>query len=171
MKNLLEVSLITEWCYVLFIWGLYWALKVTVLMCPNDAWLIKSKVSGLCPLICWHVLYVHGSPKMKELMCIEGNQWYTWWCVKRLLSFQVSPSKLFRDVATGPNLSLTTDHMFLSCSLDFGGIQQSDLDAGTALDWICCFCWLSICVGSCSICRSWFSQGLTIVCPALPSHL
>ena len=31
--------------------------------------------------------------------------------------------KLFRDVATGPNLRLTTDHMFLLCSLDFGGIQ------------------------------------------------
>ena len=31
--------------------------------------------------------------------------------------------KLFRDVATGPNLILTTDHMFLLCSLDFGGIQ------------------------------------------------
>ena len=31
--------------------------------------------------------------------------------------------KLFRDIATGPNLSLTTDHMFLMCSLDFGGIQ------------------------------------------------
>ena len=31
--------------------------------------------------------------------------------------------KLFSDVATGPNLSLTTDHMYLSHSLDFGGIQ------------------------------------------------
>ena len=33
--------------------------------------------------------------------------------------------KLFRDVATGPNLSLTTDHMFLMHSLDFGVIQWS----------------------------------------------
>ena len=31
--------------------------------------------------------------------------------------------KLFRDAATGPNLSLTTDHMCLSHSLDFGCIQ------------------------------------------------
>ena len=31
--------------------------------------------------------------------------------------------KLCRDVATAPNLSLTTDHMFLSCSLDFGHFQ------------------------------------------------
>ena len=31
--------------------------------------------------------------------------------------------KLHRFIATGPNLSLTTDHMFLLHSLDFGGIQ------------------------------------------------
>ena len=31
--------------------------------------------------------------------------------------------KLFRDAATGPNLSLTKDHMCLLHSLDFGGIQ------------------------------------------------
>ena len=30
--------------------------------------------------------------------------------------------KMFRGVTTGPNLSLTMEHMFLSCSLDFGGI-------------------------------------------------
>ena len=125
MKNLLEVSWITEWCCVHFIRGLYWVLKVTVLMCSNDAWLIQSKVSGVCPLICWCMLYVHASSKMKELMCINGYQWYTWWCVKQLLSFKASPSKLFRDVATGPNLSLTTDDMFLLCSLDFGCIQWS----------------------------------------------
>ena len=38
--------------------------------------------------------------------------------------------KLFRDVATGPNLSLTTDHMCLSHSLDFWlypMIQMQDL--------------------------------------------
>ena len=33
--------------------------------------------------------------------------------------------KLFKDAATGPNLSLTTDHMCLLCSLDFGGIKLS----------------------------------------------
>ena len=37
--------------------------------------------------------------------------------------FQSKSIKPFRDVATGPNLSLTTDHMFLSCFLDFDGIQ------------------------------------------------
>ena len=40
--------------------------------------------------------------------------------------------KLFRYVATGPDLSLTAGHMFLSCSLDL--VVSNDLDAGTALD-------------------------------------
>ena len=31
--------------------------------------------------------------------------------------------KMFRDAPTGPNLSLTTDHMCLSPSLEFGCIQ------------------------------------------------
>ena len=39
-----------------------------------------------------------------------------------LQSFSI---KLFRDVTTGPNLSLTTDHMILLHSLDFGCIQWS----------------------------------------------
>ena len=68
--------------------------------------------------------------------------------------------KLFRDVATGPNLSLTTDHMFLLCSLDFGHIQWSG--CRNCLDCICCLCWLSVHAGSHSIWRLWFSQGLTI---------
>ena len=49
--------------------------------------------------------------------------------------------KLYRGVASGPNLILTVDHMSLSHSLDFGVIQWSyDADVGTALDDICCFC-------------------------------
>ena len=31
--------------------------------------------------------------------------------------------KLFGDVSSGPNLSLTADHLFLSHSLDFGDVQ------------------------------------------------
>ena len=31
--------------------------------------------------------------------------------------------KLYQGVSSGPHLSLTTDHMSLSCSLDFGVIQ------------------------------------------------
>ena len=36
---------------------------------------------------------------------------------------QSNSIKLFRDVATGPILSLTTDHMCLLHSRDYGGIQ------------------------------------------------
>ena len=60
--------------------------------------------------------------------------------------------KLFRDVATGPNLSLTTDHMCLLCSLDL--VVSNDPDAGTAFDCVCCFYQLSVHVGSCSIHRT-----------------
>ena len=38
---------------------------------------------------------------------------------------QSNSIKLFRYTATGPNLSLTTDHMCLSCSLDFSFVQWS----------------------------------------------
>ena len=60
--------------------------------------------------------------------------------------------KLFRDTATGPNLSLTTDHMCLLHFLDF--ILSCDLDAGTTFDCMCCCCQLSIHVGSHSIHRT-----------------
>ena len=42
-----------------------------------------------------------------------------------IIVLQSKSIKLFRDVTTGPNLSLTTDHIFLMHSLDFGGIQWS----------------------------------------------
>ena len=52
---------------------------------------------------------------------------------------------LFRDAVTGPNLSLTTDHIYLLCSLILVSLAN-DLDAGTAFDCVCCFLQLSICV-------------------------
>ena len=105
-----------------FMWGLYWEVKVTALIYPNDVWLIQSRISGACPLICWCLSYVHVSSKMKELMCVNG---YLWWHVKWLLYFKVSPSNCLGDVVIGPNLSLSTDHMSLSYSLDFDGVQWS----------------------------------------------
>ena len=53
---------------------------------------------------------------------------YKWLSVVYLVMCEVAivlqdeSIKLFRDVTTGPNLSLATDHMFLLTSLDFGGI-------------------------------------------------
>ena len=60
-----------------------------------------------------------------------NNNLYKWVSVVHLVMceaaivLQSKFIKLFRDVATGPNLSLTTDHIFLSHSLDFGHIQWS----------------------------------------------
>ena len=127
---------------------------------PNDAWLIQCmSLDQLTCAIC---------------MCIFKVQWDTGYIsdVSIDVGSGYCPSsksiKLYRGVASGPNLSLTIDHMSLSCSLDFGVIQWSDVE--TALDKICCFCWLSVHVGCLSICRLWFLWGLTIGCPALPSH-
>ena len=120
-------------------------------MCPNDAWLIQSEVSGTCPLICWH---------MPLCACIfKGERVMLHKCVSVVMCemaivLQSVSIKLFRDVATSLNLSLKTDHMFLSLSLDL--VLSHDPDTGNALDWTCCFCWLSICLGFHSICRSWF---------------
>ena len=49
-------------------------------------------------------------------------------------------------------------------------VDSNDPHAGTTNDCICCFSWLSICVGTWSICKSWFSQGL-VGCLTLPLHL
>ena len=125
MKNLPEVSWITEWWYVHIFSGLYWKLKVPLLMCPNDTWLIQSEVSGVCPLICWHVTYACATSKVKEILCINGYQWYTWWCVKQLFSFNVSPSNYLGMLQLVPTKGQTTDNMFLSCSLDFSGMRWS----------------------------------------------
>ena len=105
----------------IYIWGLIWKFKVTAWIGPNDAWWIKLKVSGAYLLIFWCMPYVHVSSKVAMLLCLNGYQQYTWWCVESAIVLQSKYIKLFRDVATGPNLSLTC----LSCSLNFGGIQWS----------------------------------------------
>ena len=54
---------------------------------------------------------------------------YKWVTVAHLVMCEVAivlkskSIKLFRDVATGPNLSCTRGHMFVLHSLDFGHIQ------------------------------------------------
>ena len=67
-------------------------------------------------------------------MCIfkgETVTVYKWLSLVHLVMCEVAivpqskSIKLFRDVTTGPNLSLTADHIFLSHSLDFGGVQWS----------------------------------------------
>ena len=92
-------------------------------MHPNDVRFIQLRVSGGCPLICWSMPYVCASSKLKELLCVNAYKWYIWWCIKSAIALQSKYIKLFRDVATVP--SLTTDHMFLPHSLNFGGVQWS----------------------------------------------
>ena len=61
--------------------------------------------------------------------------------------------KLFRDAAIGPNYkSYNRPYVLIS----FPGILvvSNDLDTGTAFDCLCCFCQLSIHVGSHSIHRT-----------------
>ena len=74
-----------------------------------------------CPLISWCKPYVCASSKWSRVLCISG--------VSIDVRSGYCPSnkstKLYRDVANGPNLCLTTDHMSLSCSLQFGVIQWS----------------------------------------------
>ena len=74
--------------------------------------------------------------------------------VKQLLSFKVKRFIHVLGVVTGPILSLATGDM---CSYHVPWILDvvsNDPDAGTPFAYVCCFCQLSICVGSHSICRS-----------------
>ena len=74
-----------------------------------------------CPLISWCMPYACASSKGCKIPCISS------------ISIDVRsgccPSnqsiKLYRGIASGPNLSLTIDHKFLLHSLDFGVIQWS----------------------------------------------
>ena len=59
--------------------------------------------------------------KMRDLLCISGASID----VKNGYCPSNKSTKLYRDVATGPNLCLTIDHMSLLHSLDFGVIQWS----------------------------------------------
>ena len=108
----------------IFFRGLYWNLRVTVWMCPNNVWWIQSKVGGTYPFICWCMPYVHASSKVKEALCLNGYQWYTWWCVKWLLSFKTSLSYCLGMLQMFQTC-LSTDPHLLIHSLDVGGIQWS----------------------------------------------
>ena len=94
-------------------------------MGPNDAWWVQSQVSNAYPLICWHVPYAHASSKVRSVIVFKWLSVVHMVECEAAIVLQSKPIKLFRDVATGPNLSLTTDHMCLLHSLDFGCIQWS----------------------------------------------
>ena len=133
MKNcgdVCKMSWIMEWYYVHIPLGFILVFKSIsmkrskwCLMDPN--W--WTEVSDACPLIYGCMPSVCTFSKVKVLLFFDWlSVVHMLWlcCVKHLLSFTVSLSICFRDVATGPNLSLTTDHMYLSCSLDIGMFIQ-----------------------------------------------
>ena len=165
MKSCGEVS-VESWndTMYIFFWG--FTLVVESISVIGSKWCSMDPnwwtgVSGMYTLICWHMPYVHLSSKVKVLLCLNGYQLYTWWCVKWLFVFQSKSIKLFRDAATGPNLSLTTDVMCL-LHVPWILVVSNDPDAGTAFDCMSVASVDSVYVGSHSICRTWFFWGFTI---------
>ena len=82
--------------------------------------------------------YAHASSKVKSVIVFKWLSVVHMVVCEVAIVLQSKSIKLFRDAAAGPNLSPTTGHMCLSCSLDL--VVSNDLDAGTAFDCICCFC-------------------------------
>ena len=66
--------------------------------------------------------YAHASSKVMVIVFKWLSMVHLMMCEVAIV-LQSKSIKLFSDVATVPNLSLTTDHMFVLCSLDFGYIQ------------------------------------------------
>ena len=97
IKNRWHVFLESIWCMI----DPRWCISLDQLMCMP---------------------YACASSKWRELLCISGLHLLMW---EVAIVLQISPSNLCRGVASGPNLSLTRDHMSSSCSLDFGVVQWS----------------------------------------------
>ena len=94
--------------------------------------------SGMCLVICGCMSSVHASSKAKVLLLFDWLSRCTHVLVVLCEVAIVLHSKsinLFRDAATGPNLSLTTNHMCISHSLDFGSCVNYP-DAETAFDCV-----------------------------------
>ena len=90
---------VSKWCLIDLIWS-KWHVYLDLLAHALCVWIFKDERV---------IVYKWVSVVMCEVaIVIQGKS-----------------IKLFRDVATGPNLSLTTDHKFLLHSPDFGSIQWS----------------------------------------------
>ena len=99
-----------------------------------------------------------------ECMLLMSN------CVKQLLSFKVHLSIHAEVCNIWSNPKSYNRYYVNFCVPWILEVDSNDPHAGTTNDCICCLYWLSICVGTCSICRSWFLWGL-VGCMALPLHL
>ena len=130
MKNHVKVcrmSWIMEWYYIHLLLRFIWAVENnsvngSIWSLVDPSW--WTEVSGMYPLICWCMPL----QRQKCYCVLNGYQLYT--CGGSGVWSNYCPSKqvyqtVFRDSATGPNISLTTDHICLLCSLDFGCVQWS----------------------------------------------
>ena len=125
--------------------------------------MIQYCYMGTHPLMHRCIPYVYCSSKLSMFYwCLIV--WSGYCCSKYIYQFVLGLWYL------GLTLSLTTDIMYISVFPGFWKVDSNDLHVGTTNDCICCFCQLSIHVGTCSICRPWFLWGL-LGCWALPSHL
>ena len=86
---------------------------------------LVNRVSGMCPLICWGVSFCMCFFKSESVivsrLTINCQHVVNVLCEVAIVLHSRSVN-LFRDTATGPNLGLTTNHVCLLCSLDFGGL-------------------------------------------------
>ena len=126
MKNLLEVcrmSWIMEWYYM--------HLHPRFILTVESSSVNGSKWWLMDPIrIKWHVstdlLACAICMCFFKGMCVIVFKWLSvvhMLVCEAVIVLQSKCIKLFRDTATGPNLSFTTDHMCLLHSLDFGCIQ------------------------------------------------
>ena len=100
-----------------------------------------------------HVPYVHGPSKVNWFYCAVVV--WSSYCHSRHIY-----QSIHRGAMAGLILSITTDNKIHYHVLWILDVLSNDPQAGTPNDCVCCFCWLSVHVGSNSICRPWFSWGL-----------
>ena len=122
---------------------------------------------GRTCLLCMH--FFRGEIFFPLSVNLGVHMFGLWDQVAIVLPFQIC--HFFKGCCNWPNPKPYNKPCVL---ITFPGILvfvSNDPDLGTAFSGVCCFYWLSILVGSCFICRSWFLQGLITGCPALLSFL
>ena len=136
LGDICKVSWITEWCQGHRFLSLYWFPKVSAWRDLNGAWWIQS--GGQKEVI--HVLWSMSTWLLCMLLQRQKLVLFCNWLLscthvlvvlcEAAIVLQSKSINLFRDAATGPILSLTTNHVCLSCALDF--------DFGICIQWSRC---------------------------------
>ena len=138
----------------------------------DSSWLIQA--IGACPLMWWYLPSVHVFLQRQKVFCslsvnLEMHMFGSWDQVGIVPQLQICP--FLKGCCNRSNPKSYNKWSVLIAFLGFGVFVSNDPDLGTALNSACCFCQLSIHVGSHFIHRSWFFWGLIIGCPALPLPL